>query len=254
MVDGRPNDMAAVNRPSARIGSAIAFALTGALLATWTGRRFGSAAALGTALAWLSMPRVFGHAHFVSLEMPLVFFSVMSIITWIAAQETGKRSWIVIAGVCCGLAWLTKLPALYLVPFTLLALGGRYLLSVGRLRLEGPALWVEIKAFLLWLVLACLTFYLLWPAMWVRPGFVLSELLRVSSWGIGQPHRFSGEDVLPMQFFMGRPVSDPGPGYYPLLSLFRMSPVVFAFLPVSVVAVVASQMRRILPKPKAMVY
>jgi hypothetical protein len=70
-----------------------------------------------------------------------------------------------------------------------------------------------------WSLAAALVFILLWPAMWVNPlgpvAIVLGDALRASA------------DSHPKgSFFLGQPVPDPGWLFYPLVALFRATPVV----------------------------
>jgi hypothetical protein len=155
------------------------------------------------------------------------------------------RRYLVLSGIFAGLAWLTKLPALYLIPFTLLTMGAQLVSPRRGTQLDASALWSATKGFLLWLVVACLVFFLLWPSLWVDPAGVLAELAHVFSWGVEAPHTsFQGADPAPMQFFLGRIVRDPGPGYYPLVGLFRLSPLTMVFFFVGVAAISYLQVRK----------
>lgn len=133
--------------------------------------------------------------------------------------------WLTLAGVSSGLAWLTKTPGLFLVPYCGLIffiqafLGqdqGNTILGYnfrGRTRHFAAYLGV-------WLLTGCATFILCWPAMWVAPMETLSKVLDIStSYAVGghdNPIFFDG------QTFYG----DPGAKYYPLTVLWRLTPVV----------------------------
>ncbi len=203
-------------------------------------------------------PNLLAHSRRVHLDALLASFmylAALALLVYVLRSEAQHaRRYLLLSGVFAGLAWLTKLPAVYLIPFAMLALAGRYVLSSNRPRLDASAAWRESRGFLMWAAAGCLVFYLLWPSMWVRPGHVLSELVRVSVWGVDQPHRASDEEPTAMQFFMGKAVSDPGPGYYPLISFFRMSPVVFIFFPVGIVAVAVGQKRKTVPRSRAAIF
>jgi hypothetical protein len=150
---------------------------------------------------------------------------------------------------------LTKVTAVYLVLFALLALAGRLFTTLKDGRPVPSAPWREGKDFLVWAVAASLTLFLLWPAMWVRPGFALGELARGALWGVAIPHGAPGTagDV-PVQFFWGKVVSDPGPVYYPLSVLYRLSPIVFFFFPVSIVAALVGRKRGVWARSKVLVF
>jgi 4-amino-4-deoxy-L-arabinose transferase-like glycosyltransferase len=129
-------------------------------------------------------------------------------------QHPSVRALELLAAICAGLALLTKSPAVLLLPlsglaFVMLAPAQGAALS-SRLRFAAPR-WL---AFLL---SAAATMLLCWPAMWVAPLQALASMVaEVTSDGL-DPHA-SGN------FFMGRYTDDPGPAFYPLVLLYRLSP------------------------------
>jgi hypothetical protein len=69
-----------------------------------------------------------------------------------------------------------------------------------------------------WGGVALLTFVVLWPALWVLgPGEVLARIVDFTRETGGQPDEVGS-------FFFGQVGSDPGPFYYPISTLFRLSP------------------------------
>lgn len=74
-----------------------------------------------------------------------------------------------------------------------------------------------IVRYLLWLGIAVLMAWLLWPAMWVDPRGSVSSILREIIDNGGQPHH-SGN------YFLGQPLGDPGPLFYPAVVLLRSTP------------------------------
>jgi len=73
---------------------------------------------------------------------------------------------------------------------------------------------------LLWLALASLTAFALWPALWaLGPGEVVSRIVTFTRETGAQPDEVGS-------FFAGQVSGDPGPLYYPVATLFRLSPVV----------------------------
>jgi hypothetical protein len=185
-----------------------------------------------------------------------MYLSALAILVYAGWPDSpSPRRYVVVSAVFAGLAWLTKVTAVYLVPFTLLALGGRLLVTVRNWRQGGPTYRREAVSLVLWLAVAGLTFYVLWPAMWVKPAYALSELVRGVVWGVDVPHTGpGGVGDAAMQFFLGNVVVDPGPVYYLLTPLFRMPPVTFLFLPLSMIAVVVGQKRGLVRKPEALAF
>jgi hypothetical protein len=134
-----------------------------------------------------------------------------------------RAAFILFSGTFAGLACLSKYPALSLGLFVAVTMFLCYLSS--EKSLQSPisnyqllvALW--LTDMLLWSAAAGLVFILFWPAMWVHPldtmGIIIGDALRAS----GGSHPKGS-------FFLGEPVPDPGGLFYPLVALFRTTPVV----------------------------
>lgn len=120
-----------------------------------------------------------------------------------------------------GLAWLTKLPS----PLIGLFVAGLGLLALLRAwqRYGPPAARRWLLALAAWFAVAAVTFFLLWPAMWVAPLQTL-RLMAADSFSVGEVG--SGHDT----FFLGQVVADPGPWFYPYVVAFRLTPVVMVGL------------------------
>jgi 4-amino-4-deoxy-L-arabinose transferase-like glycosyltransferase len=122
---------------------------------------------------------------------------------------------ILFSGAFAGLACLSKYPALSIGVFT----AGSMLLIYLRRHGIAKVLGYWLKDMVWWSLAAALVFILLWPAMWVDPlspvATILSDALRAA----GGSHPKGS-------FFLGQPVPDPGWLFYPLVALFRTTPVV----------------------------
>jgi hypothetical protein len=69
-----------------------------------------------------------------------------------------------------------------------------------------------------WGAVAVVTVFALWPALWVLgPAEVLSRIVAFTRETGGQPDEVGS-------FFFGQVGADPGPFYYPVSTLFRLSP------------------------------
>jgi hypothetical protein len=220
-------------------------------------RLAGKKLALLAALLIALDPYFLTHSRRVHLDAVLasmMYLSALSLLVYVGEASPSRR-YVLLSGIFAGLAWLTKVTAAYLIPFTLLALAGHLVTTTRGWRPVPAAMWREGKSFLVWAVAGCAILFLLWPAMWVRPAFALGELVRGVRWGVAVPHGASGSvgDV-PVQFFWGKVVSDPGPGFYPLSSLYRVSPIVFLFFPVSIVSALVGQKRGWLASSKALAF
>jgi len=124
-----------------------------------------------------------------------------------SSHERQTGAWLVASGVLAGLAFLTKSPAYFLVPFlglSLLAIRGRARLWRGYL-LPG----------LVWSAAAAATYVALWPAMWVQPGQTLATV-------IGGVFKHTGQAHPQPLYYLGELVTeDPGPGFYGIVLLVK---------------------------------
>lgn len=127
----------------------------------------------------------------------------------------GRYGPAVMAGICTGLALLSKTPALMLLPF----IAAIFLWAAFR----GPAPEGKRSPFwrpvLLWAGGLLGTALVLLPALWAAPLEVLETVAGLSG-------RLAGDAVRPT-FFLGEAALDPGPLFYPVAVLFRLSPAVF---------------------------
>jgi hypothetical protein len=143
-----------------------------------------------------------------------------SCLAFLAFVHRGRR-WIdlVLAAGLAGLAWLTKVPALYLIPFFGLVMVIEMLRGwreAGRLRSAGfvRAAW----PLLAWAGMSAVVFVLFWPAMWVDP---LGTLEQVFSRSLS----YAEEGHSSVIFFNGQVFAgDPGWSFYPVNYLWRATP------------------------------
>ena len=152
-------------------------------------------ALLGALLIAFS-PFFAGHTHLLHLDGLVSSFILLALLAYLRGLTTGRVADLLVAGIAAGLSWLTKTPALFLLPF----MGGLALAAFARDRRAGRgprALWF----FLGWTAVAGLTFILLWPAMWVAPLQTVREL-------IGEALGYAGGGHADPVFFDGRIYSD----------------------------------------------
>lgn len=154
------------------------------------------------------------------------------------------RRWrdLVLAGVCTGLAFLTKSPSLFLIPYAGLVIGvavlrGWYpnaaMSTWWSARARG--VWPGARSLLIWGVVAVAVFFALWPAMWVDP--------------IGSVSQIAGKTTHHVQFVHPQPLyfndtvgfDDPGIVYYVATIGFRTTLVT---LPMACASVVLALLRR----------
>ncbi|MBX3015812.1 MAG: glycosyltransferase family 39 protein [Caldilineaceae bacterium] len=142
---------------------------------------------------------------------------------FLAWLYTGQR-WrdLAISGGMMGLAWLTKIPAALLVPTGALLL---FSASLEKYRnqqeskaiplLLGP--WQTLLVgYVGWGLLASVTFFALWPALWVDPVGSFQHIWATMT-------KYADGHANP-NFFWGQVVDDPGPFFYPVAYLLRSTP------------------------------
>lgn len=190
-----------------------AFRLLGALLfGVMAGAMFnflrvpvGRMGALFAVLALVTMPRLFAHAHFAALDLPvaaLIFLMTAQFATAAHADEPGARY---VTGTLFGLGLLTKLSAalapLYLIPWAIIAYRNR-------------ALRLTVSL----LLIGALVFFIGWPWLWLQPfGHIKSYL------------NFHLNHYPVAAYFLGQNYQRP-PWYYALTEFAVTTPVAVLFL------------------------
>jgi hypothetical protein len=161
--------------------------------------------------------------HLDGLTSSLVLLSLLALLCYL--YRGGRRLDLAMSGAAAGLAWLTKSPSMFLVPFTglvlLFELAARWR---GQQRLAHADWQWAIYAFALWGAVGLGVFVLLWPAMWVDPLYTVWRVLRAAIGYAVQGH----EDPL---YFNGSIFEgDPGWHFYPVTYLWRTTPSVLVGL------------------------
>jgi hypothetical protein len=173
------------------------------------------------------------------IEAPLALLMLLAVLSWMLWIKEGRRHWIGLAGLFCGLAILTKTTALLLIPVMLGLALVRPNVKCQILKDAEPMsnfkallqhLLFVICHFIFVLGIAALVFYVLWPAMWRNPGDALGLSL-----GKLWVDKEAGEGNLGM-FWMGRFVEDPGPAFYLVALLLKLSPLMLIGLAVNLVS------------------
>lgn len=193
--------------------------------------------AVVAALFWALSPFLIAHSRLLHLDALLTSFMTLSLLALLQLgepsihssngddvdarrvrccpaddQHSGNTLALVLAGVCGGLALLTKAPSLVLLPVTGLLL----LLVSPPLPWSKRLLWAT-KRLGVWLGIALAVACIGWPALWVAPRATVMSVINEIVTNGGQPHH-SGN------FFLGREVGDPGWLFYPAVVLWRSSP------------------------------
>jgi 4-amino-4-deoxy-L-arabinose transferase-like glycosyltransferase len=177
-------------------------------------------------------PFVVAHTQVVHVDGLSAGFMTVAILSagvyWWAGGRTG---YLVLCGVASGLAILTKAPSLVLgllVP--VIALAARFID-------RSDWSWVRLaRSLIVAGICGLIVVILLWPSFWVQPIETVVRAVRFTL-DTSAEHR-------PGNFFLGQPVADPGPWYYPVAVMFRLSPLALAGLVALGVLLPARELRR----------
>jgi hypothetical protein len=156
------------------------------------------------------------------MSAALMLLAVLAFISYCRVER--RKLDLLVSGLAGGLAVLSKSPATFLLPFLGLAS------LVWLVDPDLPWLAIErwkrsLKPVLLWAGIAALTFYLLWPAMWVDPLGTLQNVF-------GGAFRYAAEGNLNAIFFNGRIYASGSSAwnFYPVAMIWRASPVMLGGL------------------------
>jgi 4-amino-4-deoxy-L-arabinose transferase-like glycosyltransferase len=201
--------------PAAKLAAAVLHAtcIVGIYLLTkrLLGRKTGLFAALFLALDpfHLALSRVL---HIDALAANFMMLSVLSLLVHL--RQPRSRLPLLLSGGFAALAVLSKSYGLFLAPFAGLVLAAAHLTKERDLRQAIPSV---LGSFAIWCLATALTFFILWPAVWVDPLGTAQGVLDTAFGFAATPGRTS-------DFFMGEAVADPGPWFYPVALAFRTAP------------------------------
>ncbi len=214
----------------------IVLALTLSFLFAW--RAWGLWPALAGSLLLAFDPFQIAHSRLMHLDGLLSSFMILAVVAlFVALDQSEDRRWQrgarITAGIATGLAWLTRSPGLFLLPFAGLLGLVFWLRYWRRTPLQGGNLrattWFLLVSLGIWAAIAAATFYLLWPAMWVDPLGSLREVLSAAN-------AYAEEGHADPIFFNGMIYNgDPGFWFYPITFLWRTTPLVLVGLVLALV-------------------
>lgn len=180
----------------------------------------------------LAMARIF------HMDGLLASFMLLSVMAMLAYLYRGRRLLaLLVSGLAAGLAWLSKSPGFFLIPFAGLLFAidfaNRWRAKPER-SLIRQAFRTMLFPLLLWLICGGVIYMLLWPAMWVDPlGTLQRVLAQAGSYaaeGHGSANYFLGE----IFYISQRPTSTYF--FYPIAYLWRATPAALAGLALTIPA------------------
>ena len=151
----------------------------------------GAGAAFISALLIGLDPYFTGHARLLNHEALMCLFLLVSILAILVYLEVRPRLFLLfISAVAAGLALLTKSSATLILPFVGLIIGIKAFEQWRQDRLLRKALAGALKTLLIWLAGLVLTYFIVWPGMWVNPARMLYEV-----YGNALSYAFQGQGL-----------------------------------------------------------
>ena len=200
---------------------------------------FGPEVALGSLVLIALDPFHLALSRVLHIDGVLASLMTLSLLSLLVARRRSNSNrthlgMVVLSGALGGLAMLEKSPALFLGLFSALVIA----FDVAR---EKPASrsWARgARDVILWAAVASIVYVALWPAMWVEP---VRTIERVFSTAVG----YAEEGHDPGSYFLGAAVEKPDWRFYPVVLLFRQSPVTLIGLAIGAGLVTGIRQRRV---------
>ena len=205
------------------ISLVIAFALSVPVSGLWP-------SLLGFALIAFS-PFHIAHSRLLHLDGLVSSFMFLAVIAYLDYLCERRFYSLVISAVAAGLAFLTRSPAFFLLPFILLLAIANWA-TYRNSEQQKASFWRTIGAVILWGIIAGLVFAVLWPSMWVDPVGSMQQVLGAATEYAEEGH------LKPIFFNDGIFAGDPGWAFYPITYLWRTTPVVLLGLLITFVSVI----------------
>jgi 4-amino-4-deoxy-L-arabinose transferase-like glycosyltransferase len=181
-------------------------------------------------------PFLIAHSRLLHVDVLMTSFSTLCVLLLLLGSPLARRPasgagrWFAIvgSGIMAGLALLSKVSGLVLLPWAGLFLAAVVLADPQLRAVRGPRWWRSLGwwvaaarrtllPYVIWLGCLTLTMFLVWPAMWVEPWVAVGDMIEEAILNGGQPHAWGN-------YFLGRSIPDPGPLFYPVAVLWRSSP------------------------------
>jgi 4-amino-4-deoxy-L-arabinose transferase-like glycosyltransferase len=121
------------------------------------------------------------------LDAPQAVFMFLSILAFLTYLFRGKRGFdLVVSGAAGGLAFLSKLPGIFIIPTIVVLSVWDYFktMSFGKSNnsnLARKSTWKMVQSLLIWALVFIVVYAAFWPAMWVQPVDTMKNVFGTSS-------------------------------------------------------------------------
>lgn len=158
------------------------------------------------------------HSRMIHVDALLASFMLVSTVSFVSHLRKERLSDLILSGAFAGLAFLTKSPSLFLMPFAVLATVYSGLTGEDSASRHPSGLRTDVRFWTwrlgrsarllgIWIVVALAVFVLVWPAMWVAPLGTLTRIADSVQHHATTPHPSNN-------FFAGRVTDSLGLLYY----------------------------------------
>lgn len=213
---------------------AVAFFLAKRLVGQWP-------AFLATLLVAFD-PFYFAHSRFLVTDGLLSVLMFVSLLAFLVFLKERQTRYLVLSAAAAAASWLTKVPGIVLVPTVAAFSMGEYwfVSRPEKTLIHWPGLKRLLGSLLLWIAIAVLVTFILWPALWVDASNTLGKIvdftMAQSTAESISPSFFNGQEVK-TGVFDAKTYSY----YYPLTFLWRTTPIVLLGLLGLVIGIVTRQ-------------
>ena len=198
-------------------------------------RLFDGRVAWVAALLWALDPFYLANTKVLHLDATLSTLMLLSALWMLIYLRERRSRQLIISAVLGGLAMLTKVSALFLIPFWGLCLLVDHVLSlqfpITGLRSLVSGLGSRLRNLLLWLFVAAVTCFVFWPSLWVQLAASVDLVIRQ-----GILLHTGGPRDQPLFYRGTLGVHDPGPRFYLDVILHRTT---FLTLPFSAIGLLS---------------
>jgi hypothetical protein len=193
------------------------------------------------ALLWAIDPFSLANSKALHLDATLSTLMLLSALWMLVYLREHRWHLLALSAILGGLAILTKVSAIFLIPFlglVLLVYVARSMRRAPRITFDvlRPLLIRSLWSFAIWFLVAAAICFILWPSLWVQPGESFDMVIRQ---GI-LLHKDDTRDQ-PLLYRGKLAVQDPGPRFYLDVLLYRTT---FLTLPLLLVGLLAMWSRK----------
>ena len=194
-----------------RIPIAVCYGLSLMIIYLLAGKYYARTGAILSVLCYMTIPRIFGHAHLAGTETILILMSLA--MTYCFVQGLDRWPWAVLTGIVFGLGLATKFNAVFF-PFALLIWAHLF-----QRRFYANNIFAII-------FLAPVVMFLVWPWLWPDPSYRILNYLAFFTTHKSIPVHYFGQ-TFP---FIGPDGFVPTPWSYPLIMTAFTTPVLILLL------------------------